>query len=316
MERRTLTHGSLFAGIGGFELGFERQGFKTLWCVENDPCCQRLLKARFPHVQIFGDVREVGATQLSKVDVITFGFPCQDVSPLGLRAGLDGGKRTNLFYEATRIIGELSPRIAVGENVLGLLSADNGNAMPKVTQALSRIGHRDICWRVLNARDFRFVQSRRRVFIASTNSDTHVSLAARCSFRVLHQSGNATPVASQAPPKQNSRMAPPASLEGENFVVVSHATPGLTAYRWEDFPTLVTHGWYVFLADKQNQTCRYFTPLEYERLQGFPDNWTGGFPKTIRYRMIGNSVVPAVAEYVARGCRLVLTEDGPVAFAA
>lgn len=306
---RTLTHGSLFAGIGGFDLGFERQGFKTVWFVESDKNCQRLLRAKFPDAQIFGDVRGVGAKELAPVDVITYGFPCQDVSPLGLRAGLDKGERTNLFYEATRIIGELSPRIAVAENVLGLLSADNGNAMPKVVKALSASCHCDICWRVLNARSFGFVQSRRRVFIVSTNSDAHGDIAARRSHRILYQSGNSTPVASQAPPKQNSRVASPDALEGEDFVIVSHATPGLTAYRWEDFPTIVTHGWYLFLADKQNQTCRYFTPLEMERLQGFPDGWTEGFKKTVRFRMIGNSVVPAVAEHVARGCRAVLTED-------
>ncbi|MEI6192877.1 MAG: DNA cytosine methyltransferase, partial [Verrucomicrobiota bacterium] len=88
---RILTHGSLFAGIGGFELGFQRQGFKTLFCVENNPRCQKLLKAKFPDAQIFGDVRSVGAAQLPKVDVLTYGFPCQDVSALGLRAGLEKG---------------------------------------------------------------------------------------------------------------------------------------------------------------------------------------------------------------------------------
>jgi len=313
---RTLTHGSLFAGIGGFDLGFERQGFKTVWCIENDPRCQRLLTAKFPDAQIFGDVRKVGADQLARVDVITYGFPCQDVSVLGLRAGLDGGKRSNLFYEATRIIGELRPTIAVGENVTGLLSADNGQAMCNVAQALSQVGHRDLSWRTINARSFGFVQSRRRVFIVSTDSDPHGDTATRCSFRVLHQFGNPTASAPPPPPKQNSRVAASDALEGEDFVVVSHATPGLTAYRWEDFPTIVCHGWYLFLADKKAQTCRYFTPLEYEKLQGFPPGWTDGFPKTIRYRMIGNSVVPAVAEYVARGCRRVLEGDEQVAFVA
>ena len=107
------------------------------------------------------------------------------------------------------------------------------------------------------------------------------------------------------------------ALEGENLVVVTHATPGLTAYRWQDFPTLVCHYRYLMLANKKDQTLRYFTPLEWERLQGLPDGWTDGlgFGGTVRCRMIGNSVVPAVAEYVARGCRTVFTK-GKLALAA
>jgi site-specific DNA-cytosine methylase len=209
----------------------------------------------------------------------------------------------------------MQPAIAVGENVTGLLSADQGQAMPNLVEALSAIGHRDICWGVLNARSFGLVQGRRRVFIVSSNSDPHVCIDARCSCRILYQSGNATPASPPPPPKQNPRVASPVSLEGEGFVVVSHATPGLAVYKWENFPTIVTNGRYLFLADKKGQTCRYFTPLEYERLQGFPDHHTEGFSKTMRYRMIGNSVVPAVAEYVARGCKAVLTEDS-LAFAA
>ena len=312
----TLTHGSLFAGIGGFDLGFQRQGFKTVWAVEKDKHCQRLLAARFPGVRIFDDVRKVGAAQLAKVDVISYGFPCQDVSHLGLRAGLDKGERTNLFYEAVRIIQELEAPIAVGENVTGLLSADNGHAMCRVAQALSAIGHCDLCWRVLSARSFGLVQGRRRVFIVSTNSDAHGDIAARRSNRILHQSADSAPSTPPPPPEQNPELAADDALESQDFVVVSHAIPGLTAYRWQDFPTLVCHSRYVFLADKKSQTCRYFTPLEYERLQGFPDNWTESFPKTVRYRMLGNSVVPAVAEFVARGCRTVLAEDEQLAFAA
>jgi len=205
---RILTHGSLFAGIGGFELGFQRQGFKTVWAVENDLHCQKLLKARFPGIQVFGDVKSVGRANLARVGVITYGFPCQDASALGLRAGLEKGKRTNLFYEAVRIINELRPAIAVGENVVGLLSADRGCAMPNIVRALASIGHHDICWDIVNARRFRLAQGRRRVFIVSTASPAHGSIAARPAFRILHQPGNATPASPPPPPKPDSRGTP------------------------------------------------------------------------------------------------------------
>jgi hypothetical protein len=84
---RALTHGSLFAGIGGFDLGFERAGMKSVWQVEIDPFCRKVLEKHFPHAERFHDVRQVGAGNLVRVDVISGGFPCQDISSAGRRAG-------------------------------------------------------------------------------------------------------------------------------------------------------------------------------------------------------------------------------------
>jgi len=80
-----LTHGSLFAGIGGFDLGFERAGIKTVWQVEIDPFCRKVLAKNFRQAERFEDVRNVGAGNLEWVDVITGGFPCQDISCAGKR---------------------------------------------------------------------------------------------------------------------------------------------------------------------------------------------------------------------------------------
>lgn len=114
-----MTVGSLFAGIGGFDLGFERAGFKIKWQVEIDPFCRAVLEKHWPDVRRYEDVRTVGA-ELERVDVLCGGFPCQDISYVGAGAGLDGA-RSGLWFEMRRLICELRPRYVVVENVAALL---------------------------------------------------------------------------------------------------------------------------------------------------------------------------------------------------
>jgi len=111
-----VTHGSLFSGIGGIDLGFEWAGIETKWQVEIDEYCQKLLSIRFPHTEKFTDVRKVGSHNLEKVDIISGGFPCQDISIAGKGEGIDG-KRSGLWAEMHRVISELRPRFAFIENV-------------------------------------------------------------------------------------------------------------------------------------------------------------------------------------------------------
>jgi DNA (cytosine-5)-methyltransferase 1 len=129
-----LTVGSLFAGIGGFDLGFERAGMRTLWQVEQSEFCRRVLERHFPDAR-FNDVRDVtGAPTLSRatlleyVDVLCGGFPCQDLSYAGKGAGIDG-ERSGLWSEYARIVGELRPRYVVVENVSALLARGLGRVL-------------------------------------------------------------------------------------------------------------------------------------------------------------------------------------------
>jgi len=165
------TIGSLFAGIGGFDLGFERVGFRTVWQCEIDKAAQGVLRRRFPAAALHSDVREVGAHNLEPVDVVTFGSPCQDLSVAGKRAGLAGG-RSGLFHEAARIIRELrqrygKPDFAIWENVPGAFSSNDGRDFAAVVQAMVDLGARDVCWRVLDSRYFGVAQRRRRVFLVA-----------------------------------------------------------------------------------------------------------------------------------------------------
>lgn len=112
-----LTIGSLFSGIGGLELGLEWAGLgPVLWQVEQSPECRAVLAHHWPHAERFEDVREVGAAQLVRVDLVCGGFPCQDVSSAGRRVGL-AGARSGLWYEFARLVGELRPPWVVVENV-------------------------------------------------------------------------------------------------------------------------------------------------------------------------------------------------------
>ena len=116
----TLTFGSLFAGIGGMDLGLERAGMQCKWQVEINPYAQKVLAKHWPHVDRFEDVRAVGARELAPVDLIAGGFPCQDISHAGLRAGIDG-ERSGLWSEFARLVRELRPRYVLVENVAALL---------------------------------------------------------------------------------------------------------------------------------------------------------------------------------------------------
>lgn len=159
-----MTHGSLFAGIGGFDLGFERVGLRTIWQVEIDPFCRRVLARHFPDSERFTDIKQCSAANLKAVDVITAGVPCQDVSVAGRRAGL-AGERTGLFYEFARILRELRPAWFVFENVPGLFSSNRGRDFAEVLRVLMAECGYGICWRVLDSRFFGVAQRRRRVFI-------------------------------------------------------------------------------------------------------------------------------------------------------
>lgn len=183
----TLTFGSLFAGIGGFDLGFERAGMQCKWQVEIDPYCQRVLAKHWPNVRRHDDVRtfpprsfEFGyswrtlplgpfAPDVCRdatrdewgVDVICGGFPCQDISNAGTKLGLDG-ERSGLWREYARIVRLLRPSYVVVENSPALL----GRGMGTVLADFSRIGF-DAVWEVISACAFGTPHTRRRLFIVA-----------------------------------------------------------------------------------------------------------------------------------------------------
>jgi DNA (cytosine-5)-methyltransferase 1 len=161
--------GSLFSGIGGFDLGFERAGMRVSWQVEQDAYCRAVLAQHFPDAARFEDVREVGARELDSVDLICGGFPCQDLSSAGRGAGIDGA-RSGLWSEFARIVRELRPGYVVVENVPALLTGkgkrwDRG-PIGRVLGDLAEARY-DAEWACLSAREFGAPHLRKRVWIVA-----------------------------------------------------------------------------------------------------------------------------------------------------
>ncbi len=161
-----MKFGSLFSGIGGFDLGFELAGMECAWQCEIDHKASEVLAKHWPDVKRYTDVRTIGKENLEPVDVICGGFPCQDLSIAGKRAGLAGG-RSGLWFEFARIIDELEPKWVVIENVPGLLSSSNGKDFAVILRWLVERGY-GVCWRILDSQYFGVAQRRRRVFVVAS----------------------------------------------------------------------------------------------------------------------------------------------------
>ena len=189
-----LTLGSLFDGSGGFPLGAKLTGIKPIWSSEIEPFPIRVTTKRLPEVKHLGDVTKIKGDEIEPVDIITFGSPCQDMSIAGKRAGLNGS-RSNLFYEATRIIKEMrektngnKPRYAVWENVPGAFSSNKGEDFFSVLKEICQIkGYKideagyskwqtsglimaddfSLAWRILDAQYWGVPQRRRRIYLVA-----------------------------------------------------------------------------------------------------------------------------------------------------
>lgn len=162
MARKPMTFGSLFAGIGGFDLGLERAGMVCKWQVEIDEYANRVLAKHWPNVPRHGDVRTFPTAEGDwGVDVICGGFPCQDISVAGKGTGL-AGARSGLWYEFARIIGDIRPRYVIVENVAAIL----GRGLNAVLGSLSSLGY-DAEWHVIPASAVGAPHRRERVWIVA-----------------------------------------------------------------------------------------------------------------------------------------------------
>ena len=160
-----MKFGSLFAGIGGIDLGLERAGMTCRWQIEIDEYARQVLAKHWPDVPRYSDITEVDGRVLEPVDLIAAGFPCQDISYAGKGAGLDG-ERSGLFWETIRMVRQCQPRYVLLENVAALLT----RGLDRVLGTLAEIGY-DAEWHCIPAAAVGAPHIRDRVFIIATNTD-------------------------------------------------------------------------------------------------------------------------------------------------
>jgi len=170
-------------------MGLERAGMECAFQVEIDFFCLRVLERHWPSVPRYGDIRQVRGDELPPVDLLAGGFPCQDLSVAGYRAGL-AGERSGLFFEFMRLVADVAPRWVLIENVPGLLSSNGGRDMATVIGSLAELGY-GYAWRVLDAQYFGVPQRRRRVFVVGCLGDWR--RAAEVLFEPESGAGNSPP---------------------------------------------------------------------------------------------------------------------------
>jgi DNA-cytosine methyltransferase len=182
-----VRHASFFSGVGGLDLGFERAGIETVSVSEIDPYANAVLAERFPDAPNLGSITEVDANDIPEADIWSGGFPCQDLSVAGKRAGF-AGKRSSLAFTFLDLVEQRRPRWLVLENVPGLFSSNNGADFGRLLNEMEQLRY-GVSWRTLDARYFGVAQRRRRVFIvASLESDRAAEVLLECEGCERHPS--------------------------------------------------------------------------------------------------------------------------------
>ena len=313
----------LFSGIGGFHLGLEKAGFNVdSYFSEVDKHAIAVYKNQFKNATYVGSVTDVRAEQLPKIDIITFGSPCQDFSLAGKRKGMEGD-RSSLINEAIRLIKECRPSAFIWENVKGTFSSNNGEDFWAIIQAFANIGGYRLEWQLLNTKWF-LPQNRERVYLVgyiaegsggevfpirenfkginegSKQTSTVRTLTAGGNSGGLHSSMTLIKV------KSATKKGYEEAELGDSIncsVLNSKTRRGRVGKGVAQ--TLDTKCEQAVLLDQ----IRRLTPIECERLQGFPDDHTqfgdyNGIIKEVsntqRYKMCGNAVTVDVVEAVGR----------------
>jgi DNA (cytosine-5)-methyltransferase 1 len=287
---------STFSGIGGFEIGISNAFARTrllqgidhsdsstahgLRSLRSEPLCVgyseidkyaiSVFEQQFKGVKNYGDITKIDAGELPEFDCLVGGFPCQAFSIAGKRRGFEDTRGT-LFFDLARILRAKQPKLFVFENVKGLLSHDNGNTFKTIIAAVDELGY-DCQWQVINSKNHGVPQNRERIII------------------VGHLRGTSRP---EVFPLGVGTGLPTEGI-GERSLTGGIASTITTNYHKGVHSGGET---YVIATDSR---LRRLTPLECERLQGFPDEWTKYndqgqvISDTQRYKMCGNAVTTNV----------------------
>ena len=301
-----MNHLDLFSGIGGFSLGLQQSGIEPDWIgfSDIDKYANKVFKRRFPNAKELGSITDIQPKNLPKINLITFGFPCQDLSMSGKRKGLKGG-RSSLFFEAIKIIQYTKPKYFIFENVKGLFSSNEGKDFEIILRTISDIGY-DGQWQLLNTRWF-LPQNRERVYFVG-----HIRGECRPQVfpigedekffnrQIGEEGGKSTSLQNRYTRTITSRIHKMGN--DDTYIKVHTAHPRSGDPSKGGTGPLSKKDGTTYCLDTGNaqaveikSNIRRLTPTECERLQGFPDDWTEGCSDTQRYKQLGNAVsVPVV----------------------
>lgn len=284
---------SFFAGIGGFDIAFEKAGFVSDYQCEIDPFCNSVLERHWPNVLRSEDINKVIPEEIPVAEVWCGGFPCQDLSVARGWLGRDGlkGKNSGLFHPFMKLIEARLPKVVLLENVMGLLSAHDGRDFVTVLESLTSLGY-GVAWRVMNTRYFGAPQSRPRVYVCAWLNDLDAAINA------LYEP-QAVPKPSSARLGFLSAASCPAT-----GAVVPEVAYCLAATSGRHTGTDWSRSYVSYFAK-----VRRLTPNECEGLQGFPKKWSvpsNSFHESEneidarRYHALGNAVSVPVASWIAK----------------
>lgn len=342
---------SLFGGIGGFDLAFQRQGWKCVYYNDWDKYAVQTYNKNFNTSYEPSDITKLDANTIPDHALLCAGFPCQSFSLAGKRKGFKDTRGT-MFFEICRIIKAKRTPVLLLENVKGLLSHDEGKTFFTILKCLDELGY-DAEWQVLNSKHFSVPQNRERVFIIANlrgtsrlkifpiagagstidsrygqrwSSETHVLCG---SPRTGNQKKGGTGLLFSKKhcfTLDNTRTHKVLSIvqqlnqpkhAGDRFYGVEGVSPCIMARaranqyaspkildvynkKIQDDCCALTEPHHNNIRVVGGGSIRRLTPLECERLQGFPDGWTEGVSDAQRYKQLGNAVTVNVIEAIAK----------------
>ena len=373
MKQKKITQLDLFSGIGGFHLGFEKAGYKVKsYFSEIDKHAVAVYKHKFKDAEYVGSVIDIDGNKLPRIDLITFGSPCQDFSLAGKRKGM-GGDRSSLVLEAIRLIDECRPSVFIWENVKGTFSSNDGADFAAILQAFANIGSYRLEWELLNTSRV-LPQNRERIYLvgystkpgrnwrgvfpigesAGENTKLQRQQANTCTLTTRYGAdGNGSYVTERkqyaqevVQPKMigytrdakgkvtdrhlkdKAGTIHSASGSGGNTDQFVQEQPMIAAQRgrYQEDGTIkqeleinkegksntLTAVQKDNMVVEPNYRIRRLTPIECERLQGFPDNHTeyGNYEgevkkmsNTQRYKQCGNAVTVDIVALVAEAVK-------------
>ena len=317
----------LFAGVGGIRLGFEQAcndlGFNAecVFTSEIDEWACRTYRKNFP-IDIHdpkSDITKVDETKLPDFDVLLAGFPCQAFSIAGKRGGFDDTRGT-LFFDVARIIKEKQPQAFLLENVKGLINHRGGKTLEVIVNTLEKDLGYTVFYKVLNAKDYGLAQMRERIYIVGFRGDCGGGFdfplpVSKSELKVIRDIIEENPVDAKyylstvyiecikAHKARHQAKGHGFGYEIRDLDEVAGAIVcggmgkerNLIIDTRQTDLTPTTH----IKGEYNRDGLRRMTPKEWERLQGFPDDWTAGIANVHRYKQMGNSVAVPVIKAVA-----------------